>query len=57
VYYWVVWCNTAAKVAKVLLEKDYQVKELTRGIAVWQAMNLPVFALAQDGRVTDNCGC
>lgn len=38
-------------------KKDYQVKGLTGGIAAWQAMNFPVSALAQDGRVTDNCGC
>jgi len=57
VYCWDVWCNTAAKVAKVLLEKEYKVKELTGGIAAWQAMNFPVSNRAQDARVTDNCGC
>lgn len=40
-----------------LIRKGFQVKELTGGIAAWQAMNFPVSALAQDGRVTDNCGC
>ncbi|MDL0429088.1 rhodanese-like domain-containing protein [Bacillus amyloliquefaciens] len=29
VYCWDVWCNTAAKVAKFLLEHEYKVKELT----------------------------
>lgn len=29
VYCWDVWCNTAAKVAKFLLERGYMVKELT----------------------------
>lgn len=57
VYCWDVWCNTAAKVAKILLERDYKVKELTGGIAAWQKMNFPVSELAQNARVTDNCGC
>lgn len=33
VYCWDVWCNTAAKAAKFLLEHGYKVKELTGGIA------------------------
>ncbi|WP_307480301.1 rhodanese-like domain-containing protein [Cytobacillus purgationiresistens] len=35
VYCWDVWCNTAAKVAKLLLEKGYKVKELNGGIVAW----------------------
>ncbi|WP_326236053.1 rhodanese-like domain-containing protein [Bacillus inaquosorum] len=42
VYCWDVWCNTAAKVAKFLLEHGYKVKELTGGIAAWKEMNFPV---------------
>ena len=57
VYCWDVWCNTAAKVAKVLLERDYKVKELTGGIAAWHEMDFPVSEIAQDTRVTNNCGC
>jgi len=48
VYCWDVWCTTAAKVAKVLLEKDYKVKKFTGGIAAWQEMNFPVSELSQD---------
>ena len=57
VYCWDVWCNTAAKVAKVLLERDYKVKELTGGIAAWQEMNFPVSETAQDTIISDQCGC
>ncbi|MFJ7939209.1 rhodanese-like domain-containing protein [Peribacillus sp. NPDC096622] len=57
VYCWDVWCNTAAKVAKVLLERGYNVKELTGGIAAWQEMNFPVSKSTQDSNINDNCGC
>jgi rhodanese-related sulfurtransferase len=57
VYCWDVWCNTAAKVAKFLLEKGYKVKELTGGIAAWQEMNFPVSKTPQDVNMSDNCGC
>ncbi|AZV62897.1 rhodanese-like domain-containing protein [Peribacillus frigoritolerans] len=57
VYCWDVWCNTAAKVAKVLLEQGYNVKELTGGIASWQEMNFPVSKSTQDDNISDNCGC
>ncbi|MDP1418074.1 rhodanese-like domain-containing protein [Peribacillus simplex] len=57
VYCWDVWCNTAAKVAKVLLEQGYNVKELTGGIAAWQEMNFPVSKSTQDDNISDNCGC
>ncbi|MBT2668558.1 rhodanese-like domain-containing protein [Bacillus sp. ISL-4] len=57
VYCWDVWCNTAAKVAKVLLERGYNVKELTGGIAAWQEMNFPVSKSTQDDNISDNCGC
>lgn len=57
VYCWDVWCNTAAKVAKFLLEKDYKVKELTGGIAAWQEMSFPVSTLTPDDNASDNCGC
>ncbi|PAE15978.1 ArsR family transcriptional regulator [Virgibacillus sp. 7505] len=53
---WDVWCNTAAKAAKLLLEKGYNVKELTGGIAAWKEMNFPVTTAVQDN-VADNCGC
>ncbi|MEH7215717.1 rhodanese-like domain-containing protein, partial [Priestia megaterium] len=57
VYCWDVWCNTAAKVAKFLLEQGYQVKELTGGIAAWQEMNFPVSALTLDNHPSNRCGC
>lgn len=57
VYCWDVWCNTAAKVAKFLLEKGYKVKELTGGIAAWQEMNFPVSKSTIDDNISDNCGC
>jgi len=57
VYCWDVWCNTAAKVAKFLLEQGYTVKELTGGIAAWQKMNFPVSDSTQEDYISDNCGC
>ncbi|KGR76329.1 rhodanese-like domain-containing protein [Ureibacillus sinduriensis] len=57
VYCWDVWCNTAAKVAKVLLEQGYKVKELTGGIAAWQEMNFPVSDTTNMENTPDNCGC
>ncbi|WP_088105854.1 rhodanese-like domain-containing protein [Halalkalibacter urbisdiaboli] len=59
VYCWDVWCNTAAKVAKLLLERDYNVKELAGGIAAWQEMNFPVSELMQGANQADidSCGC
>lgn len=57
VYCWDVWCNTAAKVAKFLLERGYKVKELTGGVAAWQEMNFPVSKSTQDDNISDNCGC
>lgn len=57
IYCWDVWCNTAAKVAKFLLERGYKVKELTGGIAAWQEMNFPVSKSTQDDNISDNCGC
>ncbi|MFB6469558.1 rhodanese-like domain-containing protein [Cytobacillus sp. Hz8] len=57
VYCWDVWCNTAAKVAKFLLEQGYKVKELTGGIAAWQEMNFPVSKSTIDDNISDNCGC
>jgi len=56
VYCWDVWCNTAAKVAKFLLEKGYKVKELSGGIAAWQEMNFPVKHLNSD-HIKNNCDC
>jgi rhodanese-related sulfurtransferase len=57
VYCWDVWCNTAAKVAKFLLERGYKVKELTGGIAAWKEMNFPVSDSSQDANISDSCGC
>ncbi|MFN2744940.1 MULTISPECIES: rhodanese-like domain-containing protein [Bacillus] len=57
VYCWDVWCNTAAKAAKCLLEQDYQVKELAGGIAAWQKMNFPVSTSTEDNTGSDTCGC
>lgn len=57
VYCWDVWCNTAAKVAKLLLEQGYKVKELTGGIAAWKEMNFPVSNSTQENYIPDNCGC
>jgi len=57
VYCWDVWCNTAAKAAVVLLEKGYQVKELTGGIAAWKEMNFPVKDSAQKESASNQCGC
>lgn len=57
VYCWDVWCNTAAKVAKFLLERGYMVKELTGGIAAWKEMNFPVSDSTQEVNMSDNCGC
>ncbi|QJC90876.1 rhodanese-like domain-containing protein [Bacillus inaquosorum] len=57
VYCWDVWCNTAAKVAKFLLEHGYKVKELTGGIAAWKEMNFPVTNSDQGNNIPDNCGC
>lgn len=56
VYCWDVWCNTAAKVAKLLLEKGYKVKELSGGIAAWQEMNFPVTNLNSD-HIENSCEC
>ncbi|MEK4715859.1 rhodanese-like domain-containing protein, partial [Sporosarcina sp. FSL K6-5500] len=57
VYCWDVWCNTAAKVAKYLLEDGYNVKELTGGIAAWKEMNFPVSDSSQGVNMSDGCGC
>ncbi|MCP1146592.1 rhodanese-like domain-containing protein [Lysinibacillus endophyticus] len=57
VYCWDVWCNTAAKVAKFLLERGYMVKELTGGIAAWKEMNFPVSDSTQEVNMSDSCGC
>ncbi|MGI8386413.1 rhodanese-like domain-containing protein [Robertmurraya sp. P23] len=57
VYCWDVWCNTAAKVAKLLLERGYTVKELTGGIAAWKEMNFPVSESTHVNHISDNCGC
>ncbi|MED1738093.1 rhodanese-like domain-containing protein [Bacillus swezeyi] len=57
VYCWDVWCNTAAKAAKFLLENGYQVKELTGGIAAWREMNFPVSACTEGATDKDHCGC
>jgi rhodanese-related sulfurtransferase len=57
VYCWDVWCNTAAKVAVFLLERGYNVKELTGGIAAWKEMNFPVSDSSQDVNLSDSCGC
>ncbi|MCI3986435.1 rhodanese-like domain-containing protein [Bacillus vallismortis] len=57
VYCWDVWCNTAAKVATILLEHGYKVKELTGGIAAWKEMNFPVTHTNQDNSTSDDCGC
>ncbi|MFD2046578.1 rhodanese-like domain-containing protein [Ornithinibacillus salinisoli] len=57
VYCWDVWCNTAAKVAKFLLENGYNVKELTGGITAWKEMNFPVSKSTYNDNVTNNCGC
>ena len=57
VYCWDVWCNTAAKVAKYLLEDGYNVKELTGGIAAWKEMNFPVSDTSQGVNIPDSCGC
>ncbi|RKL66532.1 ArsR family transcriptional regulator [Salipaludibacillus neizhouensis] len=57
VYCWDVWCNTAAKVAKHLLEKGYTVKELTGGIAAWQEMNFPVSNTLEENNIEGDCGC
>ncbi|WP_339258272.1 rhodanese-like domain-containing protein [Lysinibacillus sp. FSL K6-3209] len=57
VYCWDVWCNTAAKVAKFLLERGYKVKELTGGIAAWKEMNFPVSDSSQNSNLSDSCGC
>ena len=56
-YCWDVWCNTAAKVAKSLLEQGYDVKELTGGIAAWQEMNFPVSTATSDNPLSNHCGC
>ncbi|WP_102691661.1 rhodanese-like domain-containing protein [Rummeliibacillus pycnus] len=53
VYCWDVWCNTAAKVAIVLLEHGFSVKELSGGIASWKTMNLPTTSLLG----FNECGC
>lgn len=57
VYCWDVWCNTAAKVAKTLLEQGYSVKELTGGIAAWKEMDFPISDLTKVDNISDNCGC
>ncbi|WP_243458057.1 rhodanese-like domain-containing protein [Sporosarcina sp. Te-1] len=57
VYCWDVWCNTAAKAAKFLLEQGYQVKELIGGLAAWQEMNFPVSEQLKSTDVAKNCGC
>lgn len=57
VYCWDVWCNTAAKAAKFLLEKGYKVKELTGGIAAWQIMNFPVTNVNPNSNLEKECGC
>ncbi|PAF34348.1 ArsR family transcriptional regulator [Terribacillus saccharophilus] len=56
-YCWDVWCNTAAKVAKFLLEQGYTVRELTGGIAAWKEMNFPVSTVTPEDTIADNCGC
>lgn len=57
VYCWDVWCNTASKVAKLLLEKGYNVRELAGGIAAWQQMKFPVSDSNQMENPADDCGC
>jgi len=41
VYCWDTWCNMAAKAAIILLENDYDVLELSGGIASWKSMTFP----------------
>jgi len=41
VYCWDTWCNMAAKAAIILLENDYDVFELSGGIAAWKSMAFP----------------
>ncbi len=41
VYCWDTWCNMAAKAAIILLENDYDVLELSGGIASWKSMAFP----------------
>ncbi|MFP7474227.1 rhodanese-like domain-containing protein [Niallia taxi] len=57
VYCWDVWCNTAAKVAVLLLEHGYKVKELTGGIAAWREMDFPISESSLDLDSSKNCGC
>jgi rhodanese-related sulfurtransferase len=45
VYCWETWCNMAAKAAIILLESDYDVLELSGGIAAWTTMGFPVESL------------
>ena len=42
VYCWDTWCNMAAKAAIILLENDYDVLELSGGIAAWKAVGFSV---------------
>lgn len=56
-YCWDVWCNTAAKAAKVLLENGFKVKELTGGIAAWKELDFPVSTLTEEKALPDDCGC
>jgi rhodanese-related sulfurtransferase len=56
-YCWDVWCNTAAKAAKLLLENGYNVKELTGGIAAWKQMNFPTSMLTEEQTLPEDCGC
>ncbi|PHC82962.1 ArsR family transcriptional regulator [Bacillus wiedmannii] len=57
VYCWDVWCNTAAKAAVTLLEKNYEVKELVGGIAAWRTMNFPLEAVTPESVSAENCNC
>ncbi|MBA1434409.1 rhodanese-like domain-containing protein, partial [Bombilactobacillus bombi] len=45
VYCWDVWCNMGAKAALILLDNNYNVKELSGGIAAWNKLNMQTVSL------------
>jgi rhodanese-related sulfurtransferase len=56
-YCWDTWCSLATTAALVLLEQGYQVKELYGGVAAWQTLRLPQYALTGEDAATPACSC
>ncbi|MFD2925285.1 rhodanese-like domain-containing protein [Halobacillus naozhouensis] len=46
-YCWDTWCTLASKAAVLLLENDYDAKELYGGLAAWRTLDFPTLPLPE----------